>query len=107
MAVEEITPGVARLRTLIANIYFVGSPGGPWVLVDSGTAGNAARIRDAAEERFGREARPAAILLTHGHRDHAGSAAALADYWDVDIYAHRLERPFLTGRAKYPPKDPT
>jgi glyoxylase-like metal-dependent hydrolase (beta-lactamase superfamily II) len=106
MPVEEMTPGVARLRTLIANIYLVGSPGGPWVLVDTGTPGNAVRIRDAAEERFGRETRPEAILLTHGHWDHAGSALVLAEYWDVDIYAHRLERPFLTGKSAYPPKDP-
>jgi glyoxylase-like metal-dependent hydrolase (beta-lactamase superfamily II) len=106
MAVEEMTPGVARLRTLIANIYLVGSPGGPWALVDTGTPGNAARIRDAARQRFGRDARPEAILLTHGHRDHAGSALELARYWDVPIYAHRLERPYLTGKSAYPPKDP-
>ncbi|MGA3040426.1 MAG: MBL fold metallo-hydrolase [Bryobacteraceae bacterium] len=106
MAVEEMTPGVARLRTLIANIYLVGSPGGPWALVDTGTPGNAGRIRDAAELRFGRGARPEAILLTHGHWDHAGSALELAGYWDVPIYAHRLERPFLTGTAAYPAKDP-
>lgn len=106
MPVEEITPGVARLRTLIANIYLVGRPGGPWVLVDTGTPGNAARIRDAAELRFGRDTRPEAILLTHGHWDHAGSALPLAEYWDVPIYAHRLERPFLSGKSAYPPKDP-
>jgi glyoxylase-like metal-dependent hydrolase (beta-lactamase superfamily II) len=106
MSVEEMTPGVARLRTLIANIYLAGSPGGPWVLVDTGTPGNAARIREAAELRFGRDARPDAILLTHGHRDHAGSARELAEYWNVPIYAHRLERPFLTGKSAYPPKDP-
>ena len=89
MQVDEVTPGVARLRTLIANMYLVGSPGGPWVLVDTGTPGNAARIRDAAVQRFGRDARPEAILLTHGHWDHAGSAWELAEYWDVPIYAHR------------------
>jgi glyoxylase-like metal-dependent hydrolase (beta-lactamase superfamily II) len=76
------------------------------VLVDTGAPGNAARIRDAAEQRFGPGARPEAILLTHGHRDHAGSALELAGYWDVPIYAHRLERPFLSGKAAYPPKDP-
>ena len=103
---EEITPGVARLRTLIANMYLVGSPGGPWVLVDTGTPGNAPRIRDAARQRFGQDSRPAAILLTHGHWDHAGSALELAEYWDVPIYAHRLERPFLSGKSAYPPKDP-
>jgi len=107
MRVEEITPSVARLPTLIANIYLVGNPGGPWVLVDTGTPGNAARIRDAAGRRFGRDAPPSAILLTHGHRDHAGSALELAEYWDIDIYAHRLERPYLSGQAAYPPKDPT
>jgi len=107
MPVEEMTPGVARLKTLIANIYLVGNPGGPWVLVDTGTPGNAARIRKAAEERFGRDARPSAIVLTHGHWDHAGSARELAEEWDVPVYAHRLERPFLTGKATYPPKDPT
>ncbi len=106
MPVEELTPGVARLKTLMANIYFVGSPGGPWVLVDTGTPGNAARIREAANQRFGPDARPSAILLTHGHGDHAGSARELAEEWDVPIYAHRLERPYLTGKSEYPPKEP-
>lgn len=106
MPVEELTPGVARLKTLIANIYLVGSPGGPWVLVDTGTPGNAVRIRKAAEQRFGSDARPVGILLTHGHWDHAGSARELAEAWDVPVYAHRLERPFLTGKSAYPPKDP-
>ena len=106
MPVEELTPGVARLRTLIANIYLVGTPGGTWVLVDTGTPGNAARILEAAAQRFGPDAHPSAILLTHGHRDHAGSALELAEHWGVDIYAHPLERPFLTGKSAYPPMDP-
>ena len=106
MALEEMTPGVARLRTAIANVYLVGLSGGPWVVVDTGTPGNGTRIREAAELRFGRGARPEAIVLTHGHRDHSGSALELAEYWDVPIYAHRLERPYLTGKSAYPPKDP-
>ncbi|MGA2131563.1 MAG: MBL fold metallo-hydrolase [Bryobacteraceae bacterium] len=106
MPLEEVTPGVALLPTLIANIYLVGEPGSPWVVVDTGTPGNAARIREAARQRYGPEAHPQAILLTHGHRDHAGSALELAEAWDTPIYAHRLERPFLTGKSAYPPKDP-
>jgi glyoxylase-like metal-dependent hydrolase (beta-lactamase superfamily II) len=46
-------------------------------------------------------------LLTHGHADHAGSALALADKWDVMIYAHHLELPYLSGKSLYPPADPT
>ena len=50
---------------------------------------------------------PEAILLTHGHMDHAGSALDLANFWDVPVIAHPLELPYLTGRSKYPPQDPT
>lgn len=106
MPLDELTPDIARLKTLIANIYFVGRPGGPWLLVDTGTPGNATRIRHAAGQRYGKDARPEAILLTHGHWDHAGSSLELAEAWDLPVYAHRLERPFLTGESPYPPKDP-
>ena len=101
-----MTPGVARLRVSIANVYFVGSAGSPWVLVDAGVPGYAEHIQTAAEQHFGPHAGPQAILLTHGHFDHSGSARELAELWDVPIYAHRLERPFLTGKSMYPPKDP-
>ncbi len=40
-------------------------------------------------------------------RDHAGSAWALATDWDVPIYAHRFEMPYVSGSSDYPPKDPT
>ncbi len=90
--------------TLIANAYLVGERA-RWVLVDACTPGQERRILRAAEHRFGRGARPRAILLTHGHFDHAGSAGALAGRWGVPIYAHSLELPYLTGQSLYPPFD--
>ncbi len=104
--VREVAPDVAVVETGIVNAYLVGNAR-DWVLVDSGLPGFAGRIRRAAEARFGRGARPRAILLTHGHFDHAGNAQALAGHWDVAVHAHRLEWPFLTGQAKYPPYDVT
>lgn len=40
-------------------------------------------------------AKPVAILLTHGHFDHAGAAEELADKYQISIYAHEAERETL------------
>jgi len=78
-----------------------------WVLVDAGLAMSAAEILRTAADRFGVDARPGAIILTHGHFDHVGGLAALLAVWDVPVYAHTAELPFLTGRLHYPSPDPT
>jgi glyoxylase-like metal-dependent hydrolase (beta-lactamase superfamily II) len=109
-APAHIAPGVAYLTAVFANLYFVDAgEDAPraWSLVDTGLAHFAGRVRRAAEERYGVGARPASIILTHGHFDHAGSALELARGWDVPVYAHRLEMPYLTGMSDYPPQDPT
>lgn len=105
-AAERLANDVFRIPTGISNAYLVGRPES-WVLIDAGTEGYANKIRAAANSRFGHGSRPEAILLTHGHFDHSGSAEQLARAWNVSIYAHRLEIPYLTGRSKYPPPDPT
>ncbi|AHG91934.1 beta-lactamase domain protein [Gemmatirosa kalamazoonensis] len=103
-----VVPDVAYLRTAIVNVAFVGAPeSGRWVLVDAGISGYADHIADAAARRFGDGSRPEAIVLTHGHFDHVGSLRALVERWDVPVYAHQLELPYLTGRSAYPPPDPT
>lgn len=104
---QEIARGVAHLPVSIANVYFVDGAGGKWALVDTGIPGRTRQIREAAESRYGPGSRPEAILLTHGHFDHAGNALELADLWDVPVYAHKLELPYLKGRSFYPPSDPT
>jgi glyoxylase-like metal-dependent hydrolase (beta-lactamase superfamily II) len=45
--------------------------------------------------------------MTHGHFDHRGSLIDLADKWDVPVYCHHQEMPYLTGEASYPPPDPS
>jgi glyoxylase-like metal-dependent hydrolase (beta-lactamase superfamily II) len=104
--VHEIARDLAIVPMTIANAYLAGTRES-WVLMDAGVRGNERRIRQAAEQRFGPGAKPRAILLTHGHFDHAGSAPGLADFWGVPVYAHRLEFPYLTGKTHYPPLDPT
>ncbi|HEX6011136.1 MAG TPA: MBL fold metallo-hydrolase [Geminicoccaceae bacterium] len=75
--------------------------------MDAGISGSAAVIRSAAERRFGTGARPAAIVMTHGHFDHVGVLETLAAEWDAPVVAHELEAPYLSGRASYPPPDPS
>jgi glyoxylase-like metal-dependent hydrolase (beta-lactamase superfamily II) len=105
--ITRIAPDVGWLPISFANVYFIGRPGRKWMLVDAGLPGRAAEIIEAAEAHFGGGSRPTAILLTHGHMDHIGSALSLAEIWDVPIYAHHLEMPYLTGKSFYPPADPT
>lgn len=103
-----VTADLCYKRLTLVNVVFWGMPGTPdWVLIDAGIPGHAGAILTAAERRFGPRARPRAILMTHGHFDHAGSLEALAELWDVPIYAHPLEHPYLNGEAAYPPPDPT
>ena len=105
----RVAPGLAYLRDRIVNVAFISSSDGrdgPWILVDAGLAGATSRIVHAAETLFGPGATPAAIVLTHGHFDHVGSLRELVRRWDVPVYAHELELPYLTGRSSYPPPDP-
>jgi glyoxylase-like metal-dependent hydrolase (beta-lactamase superfamily II) len=105
--VHELLPDLAWQRLAIVNVVFVGRPGGRWVLVDAGLPGSAGAIRGAAARRFGEGARPEAIVMTHGHFDHAGALVELADGWGVPVLAHALEVPYLDGSAAYPPPDPS
>jgi glyoxylase-like metal-dependent hydrolase (beta-lactamase superfamily II) len=110
-AFTAVVPGLSVLRDVFVNLYYAfpeDQPAGPWVLIDAGLPGSADKIKKQAEELFGANMPPVAILLTHGHFDHAGGLQGLLDAWpEVPVYAHPLELPFLTGRSSYPPPDPT
>jgi glyoxylase-like metal-dependent hydrolase (beta-lactamase superfamily II) len=106
---HQVTPDLAYQRLGIVNVVFVGHPApatGRWVLIDAGIPGATGLISRAVAAHYGEGARPAAIVLTHGHFDHVGALENLAEEWQVPVFAHLLELPYLDGRASYPPPDP-
>jgi glyoxylase-like metal-dependent hydrolase (beta-lactamase superfamily II) len=106
---HEVLPDLAYKRLVLVNVMFVSNAqraDRSWVLIDAGVPGTTHSIALAAEKRFGKSSRPAAIVMTHGHFDHTGALKELAERWDAPVYAHELELPFLNGTRSYPPPDP-
>jgi glyoxylase-like metal-dependent hydrolase (beta-lactamase superfamily II) len=102
----QVAPDVWGTKDVFVNMYMVQDPEtGNWVLIDTGLKSSASRIKKMAEKLFGEGTRPEAILLTHGHFDHVGSLVKLAQEWNVPVYCHYLELPYLSGKSSYPPPD--
>jgi glyoxylase-like metal-dependent hydrolase (beta-lactamase superfamily II) len=71
------------------------------VLLDTGFPGDAGRIRhELAKLGFG-PGDLKAILLTHGHSDHAGNAAWAKAWSGAKVYAHPLEQAHIDGTFPY------
>jgi glyoxylase-like metal-dependent hydrolase (beta-lactamase superfamily II) len=104
--IHEVAPDLGYQRHMIVNVVYYGLPDlAEWVLIDTGLPGSGAAIERAAAKRFGKDRPPFAIIMTHGHTDHAGALVSLAEKWNVPVYAHRLEFPYLNGQSPYPPPD--
>ena len=95
---EQIAPGVYRLARGLAgvNVYLVRS-GPAWVLIDTAWPRRGQLIKAAAESLFGPGARPAAIVLTHIHPDHSGSALELGRLWGLLVHVHPDELVLAPG----------
>lgn len=107
---HEVTADIAWQRLGIVNVVYVGVPdtgSNQWVLIDAGIPGTTKLIKNAVSDRFGENARPSGIVMTHGHFDHVGALKNLAEEWDVPIYAHQQELPYLNGATSYPEPDPS
>lgn len=83
----ELTPDVYVYTVQMVNLYLVGDiEKGEFVIIDAGTPNRSEEIIATVEKRFGKDSRPQAIILTHGHFDHVGSVIELVDHWEVPVY---------------------
>lgn len=104
----EVVPGVWGIKDLFVNMYFIRDRGtNRWILLDAGLKTSGHRIKAVAQQLFPDNPVPTAIVLTHAHFDHVGALQELLTAWNVPVYAHPLEAPYLTGKSSYPPPDPT
>ena len=102
---QWVAQDLLLLEFTISNAVIVSQLGqqkDKWVLIDTGLENSGEFIRHVVEEEFGSSSKPEAIILTHGHFDHVGSVAELANDWDVPVYIHELELPYVTGKKDYP-----
>lgn len=101
---REVLSDLYMHTTQISNVFMVGH-NNQYVIIDAGMPRSGEEIISVAEERFGEDSRPEAIILTHGHFDHVGGIIEMVEKWEIPVYAHRLELPYLTGEQSYPNPD--
>ena len=93
-------PGLFPVRGVMSVPHILADAEGV-VLLDTGMPGDAKRIRRVMAG-VGLQARDVrAIVLTHGHLDHAGGLAELKAWTGAPVYAHPLEQAHIDGMYPY------
>lgn len=99
----EVAPGVYRLGTRWANFYLVlDGPG--LTVIDAGYPRYVGQLEQAVAA-LGKTVRDiAAVIVTHHHVDHAGTAEAIRSRADARIFVHERDAAIVRGeRASHPP----
>lgn len=99
---HQIVPDVYLLDGLrMANVFLLASDDGI-TLIDAGTSGEADRIVDQLAQGGYTLPDLRAIVLTHCHADHTGSAAELARRSGAQVLAHQAEVPYIEQTESLP-----
>jgi glyoxylase-like metal-dependent hydrolase (beta-lactamase superfamily II) len=98
MRISEVAPGVHAVETGLVN-WLVLVDGGDVTLIDTGYPGHRGDV-EASLRQIGRSPQDVrAVLVTHAHTDHIGSAAWLAER--ATVLAHPAELAQLRGEVRH------
>jgi glyoxylase-like metal-dependent hydrolase (beta-lactamase superfamily II) len=89
---------VHTFRRDYTNAHVV-SRGDAFFMVDSGLEANAPALADDLRREGFEPARLRAIVLTHGHADHAGGAAWFRQHFGIRVIAGEADVPILAAGA--------
>lgn len=99
---RQLSTSLYQISLGVVNVFVIKDNG--LTLVDTGYAGSMNSIFAALHRGGENPASIKQIILTHGHPDHAGGAAAIKNELGVPVWAHPLEVPFLEkGFGEGPP----
>lgn len=96
-----VPPGIITIRGLMGVCHLLVDEDGQAVLLDTGLVGEPLQIRGHLRRLGLGPESVAAILLTHGHLDHAGNLAWARKWMGAPIYAHPAEQAHLDGTYPY------
>jgi glyoxylase-like metal-dependent hydrolase (beta-lactamase superfamily II) len=98
--VVPITATISMLRFDVVNAYAVRLDSG-FAVIDTGPLGSEREIL-AALTQLSEPADLRQIVLTHSHKDHAGSARALAEQTGAIVLAGESDAPVIAGTSDEP-----
>jgi glyoxylase-like metal-dependent hydrolase (beta-lactamase superfamily II) len=98
---RKVPPGLFSIRGVMGVCHLLVDERRRAVLLDTGLIGEPLEIRWKLK-RLGLDRRDIkAILITHGHLDHAGNLAWAKAWTGAPIYAHPLEQAHIDGTYPY------
>lgn len=98
--VKNVPPGIYSVRGLMCCCHLLADADG-CVMVDTGLVGEPFLIRRLVRRLGLRPDSIKAILLTHGHLDHAGNLARLKEWTGARVFGHPAEQAHVDGAYPY------
>jgi len=94
--------GITRILGNLSNNIYLVEYGDELVVIDPGMPSDLRRVASRIKSLGRSPEEVTAIVLTHFHVDHAGSARALKQMSSASVYLHADDAPYLQGEKSMP-----